>query len=226
MVLAPQDTDETTCSVRRRRPCWPDPATEPESELLVHDISHELGLANFYGFTHDDIHRWLGFWDPMGEPLPRQPLLSLVDSIDQLASRRVPSSCCMKSLFNDARRAARRRRRTPRACCVHAGCPPPHAFIVEARRRRNLYRRARSSRRISSCACSTAAVPGRRDELDREPDDLPDSATRAAATRASTSYDKAPFGSPDAKRSASVKVTVEVLTETANGYRVQASKRR
>jgi M6 family metalloprotease-like protein len=197
-----------------------DPASETHSKLLVHETGHEMSLPDYYSYDGgDDIHRHLGFWDPMGEAFLGNHFSAW--SKRMLGWLRRSDFLCMSSgsATLDLRAidwASGRRG-------VFIRVSPSRAYIVEARRKRG----------FDLPICTEGVVVYRLDG--RKAGDkgsltvrrhLPDSGDGSACAGAPVvgRFDRAPFIPGSAFRDRAAGVTVEVLSATAAGYRVRVRK--
>ncbi len=195
-----------------------DPATETHSELLVHETGHELGLPDYYSYTGDDIHRWLGFWDPMGEAF-------LGNHFSAWSKRKIgwlgkSEFLCMKSGSSTVELRAADVPRGRHAVFIRLSAT--RAFIVEARRRRG----------FDAPICAEGVVvyllDGRRTgdngglTVRRR---LPDSGNAGQLWRERRPLRPGPLRSRG-RRSARARSPSRCCPRPTNGYRVQVSKRR
>jgi M6 family metalloprotease-like protein len=194
-----------------------DPATETHSELLVHETGHELSLPDYYSYTGEDIHRNLGSWDPMGEAF-------LGNHFSAWSKRKLgwlgkSEFLCVSSGSSTVELRALDAPTGRRGVFIRVSST--RAFIVEARRRRG----------FDAPICAEGVVvyllDGRRDgatgglTVRRR---LPDSGEAGSCGESTGRFDRAPFVPGTTFRWG--KVSVAVLSTTANGYRIRVSKRR
>jgi M6 family metalloprotease-like protein len=191
------------------------PASGTHSELLVHETGHELSLPDYYSYTGDDVHRHLGAWDPMGDAF-------LGNHLSAWSKRKLgwlgksEFLCVSRGRSTVELRAAD----VPRGRhALFIRLSATRAFIVEARRRSG----------FDAPICSEGVVvyllDGRRKGdtggLTVRPR-LPDSGESCGDSL--VRFDQAAFAPGSTFRSG--KVTVKVVSATANGYRVTVAKRR
>jgi M6 family metalloprotease-like protein len=199
-----------------------DPASETHSKLLVHETGHELSLPDYYSYDGgDDIHRNLGFWDPMGEAFLGNHFSAW--SKRMLGWLRKPDFLCMRSGSTTLDLRAIDSQRGRRGVFIRVSAS--RAYIVEARRKQG----------FDAPICTEGVVVYRLDG--RKAGDkgsltvrrhLPDSGDGSACSGGATAgrFDRAPFVPGSAFRDRTAGVTVEVLSQTTTGYRVRVTKSR
>ncbi|MEA2468625.1 MAG: hypothetical protein QOJ57_2751 [Thermoleophilaceae bacterium] len=199
-----------------------DPASEINSKLLVHETGHEMSLPDYYSYDGgSDIHRNLGFWDPMGEAFLgnhfsawSKRMLGWLRPADFLCVRSGSATFDLRAI--DSQRGRRG---------VFIRLSPTRAYIVEARRKQG----------FDTPICTEGVVVYRLDG--RKAGDkgsltvrrhLPDSGDDSACSGGLTvgRFDRAPFTPGSAFRDRAAGVTVQVLSQTAAGYRVRVTKSR
>jgi M6 family metalloprotease-like protein len=198
-----------------------DPAEETHSELLVHETGHELSLPDYYSYDGGpDIHRYVGFWDSMGEAFLGNHFSAW--SKRMLGWLRRSDFLCLRS--GRARLTLRPLTATSGRRGVFIRLSATRAYVVEARRKQG----------FDGPLCSEGVVVYRLDgRLDGEngaltvrrrladSGDSPPCNGRATVGR----FDRAPFTAGSTFRDRRAGVTVKVLASTASGYRISVAKR-
>jgi M6 family metalloprotease-like protein len=198
------------------------PESETKSKLLVHETGHELSLPDYYSYDGGtDIHRHLGFWDPMGEAFLGNHFSAW--SKRMLGWLRRPDFVCVRS--GSTTFTLRPITSTAGKRGVFVRLSRTRAYIVESRVRSG----------FDAPLCSEGVVVYRLDGNRRGDTGaltvrrhLADSGEESPCNGEMTEgkFDRAPFPPGSTFRDRAAGVTVDVLTRTSAGFRVRVTKRR
>lgn len=198
-----------------------DPASQTRSKLLVHETGHELSLPDYYSYDGgNDIHRWLGFWDPMGEAFIgnefsawTKRMLRWLTPADFLCMRSGDATFDLHAVdWKGGRRG------------VFIRLSPTRAYILEARRQRGFDAQICSEGVVVYALDGRLLGPNGALRVQRSQPDSGDPSSSCPGRLTVGRFDRAPFTPGSSFRDSAAGVTVDVLAQTAAGYRVHVHK--